>query len=49
MVVVLAATTVCLVVLFICYRALPSGRGTLYGIAAVVSALATLLMAFTRL
>jgi hypothetical protein len=49
MALVLAATTVCLVVLFICYRALPSGRGTLYAIAAVVSALATLLLAFTHL
>jgi hypothetical protein len=49
MFVILAATIICLGVLFVCYRALPRGRGALYGLAAVVSALATLLIAFAHL
>jgi hypothetical protein len=46
---IIAATIVCLAALFVSYRAIPSGRGALLGIAAVVSALATLLAAFTHL
>jgi len=49
MFVILAATVICLGVLFLSYRALPLGRATLYGLAAVVSALATLLIAFAHL
>lgn len=49
MLIVVAATLVCLIVLYICYRALPLGRPVLLGIAAVVTALAGLLTAFTHL
>lgn len=47
--VVVVATVISLVVLFLAYRALPLGRGTLLGLAAVVSALGGLIAAFIHL
>lgn len=49
MVVTLVVTLVCLCVLYLCYRALPLGRGTLYGLAAVITALGGLVVALTHL
>jgi len=48
MLVILAVTAICLCVLYLCYRALPLGRGALYGLAAVISALG-LVIALTHL
>lgn len=47
--VLLAVTAICLCVLFLCYRALPLGRGALYGLAAVITALVPLVAAFLHL
>lgn len=49
MVVILAATVICLCVLYLCYRALPLGRGALLGLAAVITALGGILTAFMHL
>jgi len=49
MLVILAVTAICLCVLYLCYRALPLGRGALYGLAAVISALGGLVIALTHL
>ena len=49
MVVILAATAICLFVLYLCYRALPLGRGTLLGLAAVITALGGILTVFMHL
>jgi len=49
MVVISVVTGICLYVLYLCYRALPLGRGTLYGLAAVITALGGLVAALTHL
>jgi hypothetical protein len=49
MAVILAATAICLSVLYVCYRALSFGRGALLGLAAVITALGGLLAAFMHL
>ena len=49
MAVILAATAICLCVLYLCYRALPLGRGTLLGLAAVITALGGVLAVFMHL
>lgn len=49
MAVILAVTAICLFALYICYRALPLGRGTLYGLAAVITALGGLVAALIHL
>jgi len=49
MVVILAVTAICLCVLYLCYRALPLGRGALLGLAAVITALGGIIAAFMHL
>jgi hypothetical protein len=49
MVIILAVTVICLAVLYLCYLALPMGRGTLLGLAAVITALGGLVAALTHL
>jgi hypothetical protein len=49
MVIIVVVTVISLCVLYLCYRALPMGRGTLYGLAAVVTALGGLVAALTHL
>ena len=49
MLTIAAVTVICLVVLFVSCRALPGGNGTLLGLAAVISALAGLVVAFLHL
>jgi hypothetical protein len=49
MLIVVVVTVISLAVLFLAYRALPGGRGTLLGLAAVVSALGGLIAAFIHL
>jgi hypothetical protein len=49
MAIIVAVTVICLGVLYLCYRALPMGRGTLYGLAAVITALGGLVAALTHL
>jgi hypothetical protein len=44
-----AVTIICLSVLFLCYRALPLGKGALLGLAAVITALVPLVAAFLHL
>lgn len=48
MVITMAVTIICLGVLYLCYRALPMGRSTLYGLAAVITALGGLVAALTH-
>ena len=49
MVVISVVTGICLYVLYLCYRALPLGRSTLYGLAAVITALGGLVVALAHL
>ena len=49
MAIIASVTVICLFVLYLCYRALPLGRGTLYGLAAVITALGGLVAALTHL
>ncbi len=49
MAVILAATVVCLCVLYLCYHALPLGRSVLLGLAAVITALGGVLAVFMHL
>src|SRR5689334_2125189 len=49
MVVILAVTVICLCVLYLCYHALPMGKGVLLGLAAVITALGGLIAAFVHL
>ncbi len=49
MVIIVAVAVICLAVLYLCYLALPMGRGTLYGLAAVITALGGLVAALIHL
>ena len=49
MIIILVITVICLCVLYLCYRALPMGRGTLLGLAAVITALGGLVAALLHL
>jgi hypothetical protein len=49
MVIIVVVTVICLAVLYLCYLAMPMGRGTLYGLAAVITALGGLVAALTHL
>jgi hypothetical protein len=49
MFIIVAVTVICLAVLYLCYLALPMGKGTLLGLAAVITALGGLIAAFVHL
>lgn len=49
MALIVAVTVICLAVLYLCYLALPMGKGTLLGLAAVITALGGLIAAFVHL